>query len=82
MRIVDWKSMSPAERDASLERPAILSVRLFDMAGKLVYEDQVRYSGAEAAWPLPALSFLPRGIYTLEVTDGESTREVCKLIRQ
>jgi len=66
----------------SPDRPAILSVRLFDMAGKLVYEDQVRYSGAEAAWSLPDLSFLPRGIYTLEVTDGERTREVCKLVRQ
>jgi hypothetical protein len=59
-----------------------LSVRLYDLSGKRVYQSEVFYSGSEYAFPLPDLSFLPPGMYTLEVTDGQSMREITKLLKQ
>ena len=59
-----------------------LSIRLYDLSGKRVYQTEITYSGSEYAFPLPNLSFLPSGIYTLEVTDGQSLREITKLLKQ
>jgi hypothetical protein len=66
----------------NLGGPATLRIRLYDMAGKLVHQSMVACSGREAAYALPDLSFLPAGIYNLEVTDGVKIRETCRLVRQ
>jgi hypothetical protein len=63
-------------------RPGTLTIRLYDITGKLVHHHTVSYTGSEAAWSLPDLSYLPAGIYTLEVTDREKVREICRVIRQ
>jgi hypothetical protein len=63
-------------------RPGTLTIRLYDITGKPVHHHTVSYSGSEAAWSLPDLSYLPAGIYTLEVTDREKVREICRVIRQ
>jgi hypothetical protein len=59
-----------------------LSIRLYDLSGKRVYQSEVFYSGSDYAFPLPDLSSLPAGMYTLEVTDGQSIREITKLLKQ
>jgi hypothetical protein len=59
-----------------------VSIRLFDLNGKVVYRAIASYTDLEFAWLLPDLSFLPPGIYTLEVSDGSSVRELCKLLKQ
>ncbi len=59
-----------------------LSIRLYDLSGKRVYQSEVFYSGSDYAFPLPDLSSLPPGMYTLEVTDGQSMREITKLLKQ
>ena len=59
-----------------------LSIRLYDLSGKRVYQSEVFYSGSDYAFPLPDLSSLPPGMYTLEVTDGQSLREITKLLKQ
>jgi hypothetical protein len=59
-----------------------LSFRLFDLNGRVVFHSNATYSGDEFAYALPDLSFLPDGIYTLEVSDGHGIREMCKLIKQ
>ena len=62
--------------------PLEVSIRLFDMNGKVVFQSNAAYSGTEFAYSLPDLSFLPNGFYTLEVSDGSTIREMCKLIKQ
>jgi len=59
-----------------------LYLRIYDMSGLTVYQSSITYSGSEYAFPLPNLSSLPPGMYTLEVTDGQSMREITKLIKQ
>ena len=59
-----------------------VSIRLFDMNGKVVFQSSAEYSGREFAYALPDLSSLPDGFYTLEVSDGLTIREMCKLIKQ
>ncbi len=59
-----------------------LSIRLYDLSGKRVYQSEVFYSGYDYAFQLPDLSSLPSGMYTLEVTDGQSMREITKLLKQ
>ena len=66
----------------NLQLPAALQITLYDMAGQVVYRSAVTWSGNEYAYTLPDLSFLPSGIYTLEVTNGAGTRDMCKLVRQ
>lgn len=58
-----------------------LSLRLYDLSGKIVYQSTINYSGSEYAFPLPDLSSFPSGIYTLEVTDGQAIREITKLLK-
>ncbi len=62
--------------------PLELQVRLYDMSGRIVFRSKVEYSGSEFAYPLPDLSYLPDGFYTLEVSDGLQIREMSKLIKQ
>jgi len=57
-------------------------IRLFDLNGRVVFQSNLAYSGDEFAYSLPDLSFLSDGIYILEVSDGHSTKEMCKLIKQ
>lgn len=59
-----------------------LTVKLYDLSGKSVFQTRVSYRDSEYAFPLPNLSFLPAGIYTLEVSDGISLREMTKLLKQ
>ena len=59
-----------------------ISIRLFDMSGRLVQQDLAQYSGSDFAYALPDLSHLPRGIYSLEVFGSSGQRSVFKLIRQ
>ncbi len=66
----------------NLSMPLEVSIRLFDMNGKVVFQSSAEYSGREFAYSLPDLSSLPDGFYTLEVSDGLTIREMCKLIKQ
>jgi len=74
--------LSSTHLSMNLGGPATLRIRLYDISGRLVHLSTVAYTGAEAAYALPDLSFLPDGIYTLEVSDGSAIREVCRLIKQ
>ena len=56
--------------------------RLFDMSGRIVHQAMAHYSGREFAYALPDLSFLPNGIYTLEIGIANQERAVFKLIKQ
>jgi len=58
-----------------------LFISLYDLSGKMVYRSPISCSDPEFVLPLPNLSFLPNGIYTLEVSDGQSFREMCKLLK-
>ena len=66
----------------NLSSPMDLFIRLFDMNGRVVFQSGATYSGDEFAYSLPDLSFLPDGIYILEVSDGLNMKEMCKLIKQ
>ncbi|MEN8230698.1 MAG: CotH kinase family protein [Bacteroidota bacterium] len=57
-------------------------IKMYDMNGRIVFQSSINYSGSEFAYSLPDLSFLPRGFYTLEVSDGHNLREMRKLIKQ
>lgn len=59
-----------------------LSLRVFDMSGRLVFSSQTGYASGEFAYALPDLSFLSSGVYTLEITGGEQGRILCKMIRE
>jgi len=59
-----------------------ISIRLFDINGRLVYQATAQFTYGEHAYSLPDLSFLTDGIYTLEVNDGISVRAMCKLLKQ
>jgi len=61
---------------------AEVSFRLFDMSGRIVHQAMAHYSGREFAYALPDLSFLPNGIYTLEIGSAGQDRAVFKLIKQ
>ncbi len=61
---------------------AEVSFRLFDMNGRIVQQGRAHYSGSEFAYSLPDLSFLPKGIYTLEIGSTVQERAVFKLIKQ
>jgi hypothetical protein len=63
-------------------RAATLQLRLYDITGKLRHHSTLHYSGREAACSLPDLSYLPDGIYHLEVTDGNRIRGTCKLMKR
>ncbi len=60
---------------------AEVSFRLFDMSGRVVHQGVAHYSGSEFAYALPDLSFLPNGVYTLEISGKNQEREVFKLIK-
>lgn len=59
-----------------------LHFRLFDMSGRIVYQSTAAYSGKEMAYRLPDLSYLPSGIYTIEVNGPDMERKLFKLIKQ
>jgi hypothetical protein len=59
-----------------------LSFRMFDMSGRLVHQARAPYSGSEFAYSLPDLSYLPNGIYTLEIGGNSQNRAVFKVIKQ
>ncbi len=59
-----------------------VSFRLFDMSGRVVHQGFAAYSGSEFAYALPNLSFLPGGIYTLELSSTNEERTVFQLIKQ
>jgi len=59
-----------------------LSLRVFDMQGRLVFQSVSGYAPGEYAYALPDLSFLSRGVYTLEVTNEMQERVLCKMIRE
>jgi len=61
---------------------AEVSFRLYDMSGRLVHQDWAPYSGNEFAYALPDLSYLPNGIYTLQIGTNGNDRAVLKLIKQ
>ncbi len=56
------------------------TLRLTDMQGRLVFESDIQISFSDYAYPLPDLSYLNAGIYTLEVDDGK-TRLTSKIIK-
>lgn len=62
--------------------PRQVMIHLYDLNGRRVYQGTADYAGEEYAFALPDLSFLPDGIYTLEVSDGMHRRERCKLVKQ
>jgi histidinol dehydrogenase len=69
MRIVDWKSMSPAERDASLERPAMRSDT--DLRGSVRdILDKVRRNGDQALREL-TLAFDDASMTDFRVSSAE-----------
>ena len=59
-----------------------LGIRVIDMSGRVVFQSQTGYASGEFAYALPDLSFLSRGVYTLEITGGEQGRVLCKMIRE
>jgi hypothetical protein len=59
-----------------------LTIRVFDMSGRVVFQSVADYAAGEFAYALPDLSFLPGGVYTLEITGGEQERALCKMIRE
>jgi len=59
-----------------------LNIRLYDLSGKMVYHSTIFVSDPELIFPLPDLSLLPEGIYTLELTDRNGLREMTKLLKQ
>ena len=58
-----------------------IQIRVFDMGGRVVHQSQADYSTGEFAYALPDLSFLPRGVYTLEITGNDHAPLVCKMVR-
>jgi hypothetical protein len=58
-----------------------INIRVFDMGGRLVYQAEAAYAAGEFAYALPDLSFLSRGVYTLELVGEDQARIVCKMIR-
>ena len=58
-----------------------LSISLYDLNGRRVFQTRVQYDGSEYAFSLPDLSDLPSGMYSLEVSDGKSLREITKLLK-
>jgi len=58
-----------------------LHFRLFDISGRLVHQAVAVYAGHEAAYRLPDLSFLPKGLYTLEVFGPDTKRSLSKVIK-
>jgi CotH kinase protein len=59
-----------------------LSFRLFDLRGRVVHQAHATYSGSEFAYALPNLSFLPSGLYSLEISSPSQERAIFKLIKQ
>jgi len=59
-----------------------LRLRVFDMAGRMVFQSVAGYAAGEFAYALPDLSFLTRGVYTLEITNENQERALCKMIRE
>jgi len=59
-----------------------LKIRIFDMAGRMVFHSTAGYADGEFAYALPDLSFLSRGLYTLEITNENQERALCKMIRE
>ena len=61
---------------------AEVSFRLYDLSGRVVHQGRAHYSGSEFSYALPDLSFLSKGIYTLEISLTSRERAVFKLIKQ
>lgn len=61
---------------------AELAFRLYDMSGRVVHQAIAHYSGSEFTYALPDLSYLPNGVYTLEIGNSSQDRSVFKLIKQ
>jgi hypothetical protein len=59
-----------------------LPFRLVDMQGRVVHQGLARYSGYEFAYALPEMSYLPAGIYSLEIGSGNTLHEVFKLVKK
>ena len=58
-----------------------LHIRLMNMNGMMVYHAVMDLPGGGQPLQLPDLSFLPSGIYLLEVSDDTGMRETVKVIR-
>jgi hypothetical protein len=56
-------------------------LNLYDVSGHRVYHSVLHCDHPELVFPLPDLSFLPAGMYHLELTDGHSFREMCKMLK-
>ena len=61
---------------------AELAFSLYDMSGRVVHQAIAHYSGSEFTYALPDLSYLPKGVYTLEIGNTSEDRSVFKLIKQ
>jgi hypothetical protein len=59
-----------------------LGFRIIDMQGRVVHQAMARYSGSEFTYALPDLSYLPNGVYTLEIGDSITGRSVFRLLKQ
>jgi len=59
-----------------------LSFSLYDLSGRIVHQGVARYSGSAYAYALPDLSYLPGGMYTLEISLDMQEKAVFKLLKQ
>ena len=59
-----------------------LRLRVIDIGGRVVYQATGTYAPGEYAYALPDLSFLARGVYTLEIAGEGREPVLCKMIRQ
>ena len=57
-------------------------IRLMDISGKTVFYREAALPENGRPFLMPDLSFLPAGIYMLEVSDGKGMRELQKVIKQ
>jgi hypothetical protein len=58
-----------------------LTMSLYNLSAQRVYHAPLSVDNPELLFPLPDLSFLPAGIYTLEITDGQNFRELSKVLK-
>jgi hypothetical protein len=56
-------------------------ISVYDMGGHRVYHSTLSSENPELIFSLPDLSYLPAGVYTLELTDQKSFREMCKVLK-
>ena len=59
-----------------------LMMRLYDINGRLIHQSSLDIQVPQVSYQLPDLSYLPDGMYTLEVSDGIGFINRGKLIKQ